>query len=106
MEMQQVHYFLALSAEGKFTYAAKRCGVAQPSLTKAIKQLERELGGALFHRASTGAMLTPFGTALRPHFIQIAESAADIEAAARFRNLHDYQSGKRSLPCREVRCCP
>jgi DNA-binding transcriptional LysR family regulator len=41
MEMHQVRYFLALCEERNFTRAAKRCGVAQPSLTHAIKQLEK-----------------------------------------------------------------
>ena len=50
MEMHQVRYFLSLCAELNFTRAAERCNVAQPSLTRAIKQLEEELGGALFHR--------------------------------------------------------
>jgi LysR family transcriptional regulator, hydrogen peroxide-inducible genes activator len=40
MEMHQVRYFLVLCDELHFTRAAKRCGVAQPSLTKAIKVIE------------------------------------------------------------------
>jgi DNA-binding transcriptional LysR family regulator len=50
MEMHQVRYFLALCEELNFTRAAERCHVTQPSLTRAIKQLEEELGGTLFHR--------------------------------------------------------
>ena len=38
MEMHQVRYFLALCEELNFTRAAERCHVAQPSLTRAIKQ--------------------------------------------------------------------
>jgi DNA-binding transcriptional LysR family regulator len=41
MQMQQVHYFLALCEELNFTRAARRCGVSQPSLTTAISALER-----------------------------------------------------------------
>jgi LysR family hydrogen peroxide-inducible transcriptional activator len=63
MEMHQIRYFLALCEERNFTRAAKRCGVAQPSLTNAIKYLERELGQALFYRSRTGAALTPLGAA-------------------------------------------
>jgi DNA-binding transcriptional LysR family regulator len=43
MEMHQVRYFLALSEDLNFTRAAERCHVAQPSLTRAIKQLEDEM---------------------------------------------------------------
>ena len=50
MEMHQIRYFLALCDELNFTRAARRCGVTQPSLTNAIRALERELGGAVFQR--------------------------------------------------------
>jgi LysR family hydrogen peroxide-inducible transcriptional activator len=48
LQIQQVHYFLALCEELNFTSAARRCGISQPSLSNAISALERELGGALF----------------------------------------------------------
>ena len=50
MEMHQVRYFLATVSERNFTKAAETCNVTQPSLTRAIKQLEEELGGDLFRR--------------------------------------------------------
>ena len=50
MEMHQVRYFLATVGELNFTKAAEKCNVTQPSLTRAIKQLEDELGGDLFRR--------------------------------------------------------
>ena len=50
MEMHQVRYFLALAEELNFTRASERCNVTQPSLSRAIKLLEEELGGPLFHR--------------------------------------------------------
>ena len=48
MEMHHIRYFLAVYKVKNFTTASKQCCVAQPSLSKAIKQLEQELGGALF----------------------------------------------------------
>ena len=50
MEMQQVRYFLALARTLNFTRAAEQSNVSQPALTRAIQQLEHELGGPLFHR--------------------------------------------------------
>ena len=58
MEMHQVRYFLAVARTTNFTRAAEECNVAQPSLTRAIKLLEGELGGDLFRRerpAASGA---------------------------------------------------
>ena len=60
--MHQVSYFLALCEEQNFTRAAKRCGVAQPSLTRAIQQLEQEFGNRLFERNNTTVRLTDLGT--------------------------------------------
>jgi uncharacterized membrane protein len=58
MEMHQVRYFLSAAAELNFTKAAEKCNVSQPSLTRAIKQLESELGGDLFRGERPQAQLT------------------------------------------------
>ena len=44
MEMHQVRYFLAVTDALNFTRAAELCNVSQPALTRAIQQLEEELG--------------------------------------------------------------
>jgi DNA-binding transcriptional LysR family regulator len=44
MEMHQVRYFLALAEQLNFTRASEQCNVTQPSLSRAIKLLEEELG--------------------------------------------------------------
>ena len=61
MELHQIRYFLALCQELNFTRAAEQCGVAQSSLTRAIKALEIELGGALFHRERANTHLSKLG---------------------------------------------
>ena len=80
--MQQIHYFLALCEELSFTRAARRCGVAQPSLTTAIGALERELGGALFNRKPSIA-LTGLGRMVRPYLDEIARNADRAREVAR-----------------------
>ena len=80
MEMHQVRYVLALCREGSFVRAAKRCGIAQPSLTKGIQNLEAELGGTMFHRTQRGVTLTALGTRLWPHFLSIEQSVAVIKS--------------------------
>ncbi|MGH8514035.1 MAG: LysR family transcriptional regulator [Gammaproteobacteria bacterium] len=82
MQMHQVRYFLALCEELNFTRAARRCGVSQPSLSNAISALERELGGALFHRKPSIA-LTGLGRMVRPYLDEIARNADHARAAAR-----------------------
>ncbi|MFG3366876.1 LysR family transcriptional regulator [Streptomyces sp. NPDC090032] len=64
MERRQLEYFMAVVEHGGFTTAARAMHVAQPSLSHAIRALERELGGSLFHRLPQGAALTSAGEAL------------------------------------------
>lgn len=68
MEINQIRYFLTLCNERNFTRAARRCKISQPSLTNAVKQLERVLGGSLFDRGPRGARLTELGHLMLPHF--------------------------------------
>lgn len=70
MELHQIRYFLALCDELNFTRAAERCSVAQSSLTRAIKALEQELGGALFHRERANTHLSKLGQKVKPFLDQ------------------------------------
>src|SRR5215470_5452707 len=82
MEMHQVRYFLAAASELNFTKAADKCNVSQPSLTRAIKQLEGELGGDLFRRERPQAQLTELGERMHPLLKQCYESAVGARALA------------------------
>jgi DNA-binding transcriptional LysR family regulator len=82
MEMHQVRYFLAAAAELNFTKAAEKCNVSQPSLTRAIKQLESELGGDLFRRERPQARLTELGERMYPLIKQCYESALGARSLA------------------------
>jgi LysR family hydrogen peroxide-inducible transcriptional activator len=82
MQMNQVRYYLALCEEQNFTRAAKRCGVSQPSLTNAIKRLERTLGGPLFHRDRRNIELTELGRVIEPYLKQLDQSAYEAKRKA------------------------
>lgn len=84
MEMHQVRYFLAVCETLNFTRAAEACNVAQPSLTRAIKKLEDELGGELFRRERNQTHLTELGRLMKPHLETIygASEAAKAEAGS------------------------
>lgn len=85
MEMHQIRYFLAVCSERNFTRAAKLCHISQPSLTRAIKLLEAELGGLLFRREHPHSYLTELGEIVRPHLQQVWEqSYAAITQAHEF----------------------
>ena len=86
MEMHQVRYFLAVARTLNFTRAAEECHVAQPSLTRAIKLLEGELGGDLFRRERPRTMLTPLGERMSPLLKQCYDSAQSARALAAMIN--------------------
>jgi LysR family transcriptional regulator, hydrogen peroxide-inducible genes activator len=88
MEMHQVRYFLAVAEELNFTRAAEKCNVAQPSLTRAIKLLEEELGGVLFHRERANTHLSELGRMVMPHLSQVwSETQVTKALADDFRKL-------------------
>jgi DNA-binding transcriptional LysR family regulator len=82
MEMHQIRYFLAVSRILNFTRAANECNVTQPSLTRAIKQLEAELGGDLFRRERPAAQLTELGQRMHPLLKQCYEAAVGARSLA------------------------
>lgn len=82
MEMNQVRYFLAVADLLNFTKAADKCNVAQPSLTRAIKLLEAELGGPLFHRERANTHLSELGRMVRAHLRQVYEESQHAKQVA------------------------
>ena len=81
MEMHQVRYFLAVARLLNFTRAADECNVTQPSLTRAIKQLEAEMGGDLFRRERPAAQLTELGQRMHPLLQQCYEAASGARSS-------------------------
>ncbi len=65
MEFTKLKYFYTVAKLGHVTRAAEEIHIAQPALTKAIKQLEEELGVPLFYKQGRNIRLTPFGVYLQ-----------------------------------------
>jgi DNA-binding transcriptional LysR family regulator len=92
MEMHQIRYFLAVADALYFTRAAEQCNVSQPALTRAIQQLEEELGGLLLRRERKLTHLTDFGRLIEPHFRQLyADADAAKSTAKRFLSLQEAE---------------
>jgi len=82
MELAQVRYFLATCRTLNFTQAANACGVTQPALTRAIKALEHEFGGPLFHRERARTHLTELGRLVEPYLAEIERQSTAVRADA------------------------
>jgi DNA-binding transcriptional LysR family regulator len=81
--------------ERHFTRAAQGLGVAQPSVSKAIRLLEQELGTELFHRARGNLTLSPAGEAFLPWARQVvADLAAAVDEA---REIGGLRRGRISV---------
>jgi DNA-binding transcriptional LysR family regulator len=84
LETRQLRYFVAVAEELNFGRAAKRLGMAQPPLSRAIRQLEHQLGVRLFTRDTHQVSLTPAGHGL----LDDARTALDAVSAAARRAQH------------------
>lgn len=83
MELRTLRYFIAVHEAGSVHSAAAEVHVAQPSLSRQIRALERELGFALFQRTPRGVTLTSAGKAYLPVARDLILRAERAEAAAR-----------------------
>ncbi|QOF70636.1 LysR family transcriptional regulator [Aminobacter sp. SR38] len=85
MNLAQIRYFLTLAETLNFTDAARLCGVAQPTLTRAIQKLEHELGGTLVYRDGKDTRLTSLGSDVREEFAAIVGAEDRIRASVNSR---------------------
>jgi LysR family hca operon transcriptional activator len=85
MELRHLRYFIAVAEEGSLTLAAhKRLHTAQPSLSRQIRALEKELGAQLITRSVHGIELTAAGRAFLDHArLAVTQAEAAKEAVRR-----------------------
>src|SRR5579875_3803283 len=95
MQLHQLRYVVSVADERSFTKAAAGLLVAQPSVSAAVRALERELGVELFHRSGGHVTLSPAGEAFLPWARQVL---ADCDAGvAAVGDLLGLQRGRLSL---------
>jgi DNA-binding transcriptional LysR family regulator len=80
MDLRLLRYFVAVAEERHFGRAAARLHMSQPPLSRAIKQLEADLGIVLLHRSATGVTLTAAGALLQDEARTLLEHADQVRA--------------------------
>ncbi len=84
MDLNQLREFAAIAESGSFSKAARQLRIAQPPLSRHIRQLEGELGVKLFVRTATGVEITPEGSLLLAQArIVLEDTSALLELASR-----------------------
>ncbi|TCL38851.1 DNA-binding transcriptional LysR family regulator [Anaerospora hongkongensis] len=92
MDIKDIQYFLAITEEGNISAAAKRLHMAQPPLSRQIKQLEGQLGVQLLERGKRKVKLTAAGHLFRTRAEQITELLNTTT-----KELQDFDNGIRGV---------
>lgn len=82
LNLKRVRYFLALAQTLNISQAARKLGMSQPALTKAVQRLEEEVGGRLIRREGRHTHLTQLGSSLIGLFESLVTNANYIEQTA------------------------
>ncbi|TWB88902.1 LysR family nitrogen assimilation transcriptional regulator [Bradyrhizobium macuxiense] len=86
MDLRQIRYFVAVAERGGFAAAASTLNVAQSALSRHVKELEDELGGALLERGARGVSVTESGKVLLARGRWLLGAIDDIKAEVRTEN--------------------
>jgi DNA-binding transcriptional LysR family regulator len=99
VDARQLEYFLAVADHGSFNRAAASLYLAQPSLSQAIRNLERELDVLLFHRIGRRIELTEAGRAMIEPARQVLRDLDTVKATAQsVQGLHTGRLEIASMP--------
>lgn len=79
MRIQQLHYIIKIAETGSMNEAAKQLFITQPSLSNAVRDLEKEMGIDIFHRHPKGITLTKDGMEFLSYARQIVEQTELME---------------------------
>ena len=102
MELHQLEYFAAVWRSKSFTKAAKMLHVTQPTVTTAIKNLERELGTTLINRESSTLALTSIGEEVLQRSQVILNNVSQIYQKT--SSTDQYQRQKLSIAVPPISC--
>ena len=95
MNMHHLHVFHVVAQSGRISEAAKQLHIAQPAVSRQIRELEERLGVTLFDRLPRGVRLTEAGRLLAQHARQVFAIAEQAEQA--MRDLKDLARGQLSI---------
>ncbi len=96
MTLQQLRYIVTVAETGNITEAAKRLFISQPSLTNAIRELEKEMQVTIFNRTNKGVVVSNEGDIFLAYARQVLEQVGLMEE--KFLNVKE-QSPKFSVSC-------
>ncbi|NCC01624.1 MAG: LysR family transcriptional regulator [Clostridia bacterium] len=99
MEIRSLRYFLEIAREENMTRAAQRLHISQPTLSRTMKELEKELGKQLFLRSSYSIHLTDEGMLLRKRAEDLLDMADKI--TDEFKSLDAFSGGEVYIGCAE-----
>ena len=98
MEYRQLYYFVCVAKEGNFTRAAEKLMISEPSLSKAIKRLEEELGGVLAIRSSRSFILTDFGKILYERGLEVIQAFEELDHLTQMYFSEDLKEIRIGMP--------
>ena len=88
MRIQQLHYIIKIVETGSMNEAAKQLFITQPSLSNAVRDLEREMGIDIFNRNPKGITLTKNGVEFLSYARQVVEQTALLEERYKSKTTH------------------